>query len=147
MSRFERRASLVIAAVALCGALAPAPPESPAKAPSEPLAANIPLAKEQLRLIDQITADLDRSYKSGEVGLTSPGFKLWARRKIDALRSTGAGKEAIVAELEHYVAFMRKQESAWKTLYKQNEATRIDAAAAQYDRLEAEMWLNQEKAR
>jgi hypothetical protein len=135
MSRFERCASLVIAAVALCGGLAPAPP------------ANIPLAKEQLKLIDQVMADLDRMYKNGETSLTDPAFKLWARRRLDALRASGATKDAMVAELARYVDFMKKQESAWRVLYERDQATRADIASAQYERLEAEMLLNQEKAR
>jgi hypothetical protein len=147
MSTPERRNSLSVAVIALCAALAPAPPESPAKSPPGPLAANIPLAREQLKLIDQIQGDHDRNFKNGELGATAPVFKLWARRKLDAIRATGAGKDRMVAELEGYLNFMRTQEAAWKVLYQQDQATRADFAAAQYERLEAEMLLNQEKAR
>jgi hypothetical protein len=147
MSRVERRASRVIAFVALGAALAPAPPESPAKSPPGPLEANIPLAREQLKLIDQITADMTRLYNNGEMSLTDPKWKLWARRRVEALRATGAAKDAMVAELERYIDFMKKQEAGWKTQYNRDQATRSDVLAAQYERLEAEMWLNQEKAR
>jgi hypothetical protein len=129
----------VIAAVALCGALAPAPPET--------LAANIPLAREQLKVIDQIRADLDRRFENGELSATDAAFKLWARRRVEALRATGADKKAIVAALERYVDLLRKQESAWKVLWEKDQGTRVDFLAAQYERLEAEMLLNQEKAR
>jgi hypothetical protein len=138
---------LMIAFLALVGALAPAAQEPPAKTPSAPLAANIPLAREQLTLIDQITADFDRLARGGELNLTDPRFKLWARRRVDALRATGAGKDRMVGELERYVDVMKKQESYWKGRFQRDEATRSDVLAAQYERLEAEMLLNQEKAR
>jgi hypothetical protein len=147
MSSLERRASLVIAAAALCGALAPAPPEAAAKTLPGPLAANIPLAREQLKLIDQITSDLDRLYKNGELSLTAPSWRLWAWRRVEALRATGAAKDAMVAELERYFDFMTKQEAGWKSLHDRDQATRADVLAAQYERLEAQMLLNQEKAR
>jgi hypothetical protein len=147
MLRPERRSGLAIAVVALWGALAPAPPESPAKSPPVALAANIALAREQLKLIEQIQGDLDRKFKSGELSATDGALKLWARRKLDAIRATGVGKDRIVAELEGYLNFMRTQEAAWKSLYQRDQATRVDLAAAQYERLEAEMLLNQEKAR
>jgi hypothetical protein len=135
---------LWIAAAALFGALAPAPP---AKAPPEPLAANIALAREQLKLIDQIRADLDRLFRNGEAGLTDPRFKLWERRRVEALRATGAPKDVVVAELEQYIDLMKRQEAASKTEYERAVISRDVFLAAQYERLEAEMLLNQERAR
>jgi hypothetical protein len=139
MSSHERRAYLWITVVALSGALAPAPPA--------PLAANVPLAGEQLKLIDQITADLDRLYKGGEISISNPARKLWALRKVDALRATGAAKDVVVAELQRYVELMKSLEAASKTGYERDTVTRADVLAAQYERLEAEIMLNQEKAR
>jgi hypothetical protein len=147
MSPRDRRPLLVLAIVALCGALAPAPPDAAAKTLPGPLAANIPLAREQLKLIEQATADFDRLYKGGEISITSPKFNLWARRRVEATRALGAGKDAMVAALERYVDFMRNQEAAWKDSYKKDLVTRADVLSAQYERLEAEMLLNQERAR
>jgi hypothetical protein len=139
MSRRDRRLGLAVVVVALVGALAPAAPE--------PLAVNKPLAEEQLKLIDQGLADLDRMLKGGEVGLTDPRFDRWERRRVDALRAAGAGKPAIIAALERYAKRMKDVEGYRKSLFEKDQGTRVETIEARYERLEAEIWLNQEKAR
>jgi hypothetical protein len=147
MSNLQRRGGLLLALVALAVAPAPAAPEPPAKAGAEALAVNKPLAEEQLKLIDQSLAELDRLYKNGELSITSRGFNLWERRRIDALRAAGAGKTEIIAALERYLKRMKDVEGFTKTLYERDQAARGDITNARYERLEAEIWLNQEKAR
>jgi hypothetical protein len=131
----------LIAIVALAGALAPA------GAGPEPIAANKPLAEEQLKLVDQALADLDRLYKGGELSLTSPEIALWERRRLDALRARGATKAEMVAALTHYLDHARQVEQYMKAMVERDQATRTDSSGARYQRLEAEIWLNQEKAR
>ncbi len=148
MTRPKKSVGLVLCITALAGALAPAPPESPTQGLPEPLAINIPLAREQLKLIDQIIAGMEACVaKVGELSIANPQLNLWARRRVDALRATGAGKAEMVAALEGYVIRMKSFEGYQKALYKKETATHADILAAQCDRLEAEMLLNQEKAR
>ena len=147
MSKYQRRVGLLIAAVALVGALAPAAPEPPANSAPEPLAVNKPLAAEQLKLIGLIVADMDRLVKGGQMTLGDPAINLWARRRVDALRATGASKAEMVAASEKYLDRMKIYENSRKGQYERDLATRADLLAAQYERLEAEMWLNQEKAK
>jgi hypothetical protein len=139
MSRRDRRGGLVIALLALAGALAPAASES--------LAVNKPLAQEQLKLIDQALADLDRLHKGGEVSIDNPGFDLWERRRVESLRASGAAKAEMVAGLERYLNRMRNKERWAEELFKKDQRSRTDVLDAKYQRLEAEIWLNQEKAR
>jgi hypothetical protein len=139
MSKLHRRGGLLIAAVALAGALAPAAPG--------PMAENKPLAEEQLKLIDQGLAVLDRMYKGGEVSLDGPGISRWERRRIDALRAAGAGKKEVIAALERYLKRMKDVEGYKQTLLERDQCSRVDLLDARYERLEAEIWLNQENAR
>jgi hypothetical protein len=148
MSTLPRHASLWIALVVWGGVLAAAAPEPPGKALPAPLGINAPLAKEQLKVIDQIIADLDRLLRGGEIGATDPGFILWSRRRVDALRASGASKAELNAALDQHLVRTKNRE-AWVKIQYTKDATgsRMDVLAAQYDRLQAEMWLNQEQAR
>jgi hypothetical protein len=139
MSRRDRRFGLGIALFALAGALAPAAPE--------PLALNKSLAQEQIKLIDQALADLDRLVKGGEMSISDPRLDHWERRRVEATRATGAGKSEMVAAQGRYVNRLRDQERWAEELWKKDQATRTDVFDVKYRRLEAEMWLNQEKAR
>jgi hypothetical protein len=82
-----------------------APPRVGAGSAAVPdLAANRALAREQLALIDEALASLNRLYQTAKVsGPTDPAFSLWRRRRVETLRKTGAGKAEIVAALEKYV--------------------------------------------
>jgi hypothetical protein len=125
--------------VALAGALAPAAPQQP-----DP---NKALAQEQLKLARQALADLDRLYKGGELALDNPKFPLWMRREVEALRASGADKAELVEALEGYVKRLRDLASVTERASEKAQATRIEVYDAKYRVLEAEMWLNQEKAR
>ena len=113
-----------------------------------PLEVNVPLAREQLKLIDQIIADMDRLYRNGELSAADPDFILWSRRRVDALRASGASKAELIAALDQHLMRTKNREAGVKIQHtKDATASRIDVLAAGYERLEAEMWLNQEKAR
>src|SRR5438067_2057845 len=118
MSKLQQCAGFSIAFLALAGALAFAAPEPPAKSPPEPLAVNIPLAQEQLKLIDQIVADLDRLWRGGELSLVRAGFDVWAQRRVEALRASGARKAEVVQACEEYVNQMKRVERAQENLFK-----------------------------
>jgi len=147
MSMLPRHASLLIALVLSSGALAPAAPEPPGEPVPAALGINVPLAKEELKVIDQILADLDKLYRGGEIDGTQPGFILWSRRRVDALRASGASKDEIIVALGQHLDRTRKNEVIVKNQHEAAAASHIDMLAAQYERLQAEMWLNQEKTR
>src|SRR3954453_488329 len=119
MSKRWRGIILMLGIVTIAGALAPAASEPPApqKDAQEPLAVNKALAEEQLKLIDEGLADLDRLYKGGNISINDPGFNRWARRRVDAIRESGAEKAKIVAALEKYVKRTKDVEGLTKTLH------------------------------
>jgi flavin-binding protein dodecin len=68
------------------------------------------------------------------------------RRKLEALRRAGAGKAEIVAELEKYI-----KDLDWfheLTKFRMHIASSsVDNYEVRFLRMEAEIWLNEEKAR
>ena len=111
------------------------------------VAANRALAREQLALIDPALAMLERLYQNSSIRFTDPRFSLWARRKVETLRKTGAGKAEIVAALESYVDRLKLEEAATENEHQAARATEVDVDDVRFRRLEAEIWLNEEKAR
>ncbi|SIO29642.1 hypothetical protein SAMN05444166_3576 [Singulisphaera sp. GP187] len=130
---------LVLGFVALAGALAPAASQQP-----DP---NKALAQAQLKLAREALNDLDRLYKGGETSRDNPKFSLWWRREVDAIRASGAEKAELVTALERYVERMRGWARDTELAYKRDVRPHIDLIDVQYRVLEAEIWLNQEKAR
>jgi hypothetical protein len=126
---------------------APAPTAGAGGAAVPDLSANRALAREQLALIDNAVADLQRLARLGEIRFGDPAFSLWGRRRLEALRTAGAGKAEIVAALEKYVDGMKTEEAMAQTMYKDGQLTRVDLYDIQFRRREAEVWLNDEKAR
>jgi hypothetical protein len=139
MTPHLRRSILFPVSLALIGALAPAP--------AEPAADIKTLAREQLKVIDQAVGDLKQLVKAGNVSATDPGFSRWERRRIEALRASGAGKAELIASLESYVDQLKKDEQLRQQLHESGHASRVDIFEARYRRLEAEIWLAEEKAR
>jgi hypothetical protein len=79
--------------------------------------------------------------------LGDPSFSLWGRRRLEALRTAGAGKAEIVAALEKYVDTTKNEEAIAHTLYQKGQLTRVDLYDVEFRRREAEVWLNEEKGR
>jgi hypothetical protein len=126
---------------------APGPTPGAAGAAVADISANRALAREQLDLIDKALADLHRLALGGELGFGDARFSLWGRRRLEALRTAGAGKAEIVAALEKYVDGLKKEEAIAQTMYRKGESTSVDLYDVQFRRREAEIWLNGEKAR
>ncbi len=124
------------------------PPKAGAGGAAVPaIAANRALASEQLAVIDQALAMLDRLYETSTIRLTDPRFSLWARRKVETLRKAGAGKAVIVAALESYINRLKQQEAVIENDHRSARATQFDVEDVRFLRLEAQIWLNEEKAR
>jgi hypothetical protein len=125
-----------------------APPQKGAEgaAPAD-VSANRKLAREQLALIDKVLVALNEGVRAGNNRITDAAFTLWGRRRLEALRAAGAEKGEIVAALEKYVAELKKQEADVQLMYEANLLEFFDFSEFQYRRREAEIWLNEAKAR
>jgi hypothetical protein len=121
------------------------PPAGGAAAPD--LAANRALAKQQLAVIDVALAVLNERVQRGLANRGASSFTLWEGRRIEALRRTGAGKAEMVAALEKYIDGLRDREAIAQKLYQNARLDHDDLSEIQYRRMEAEIWLNEEKAR
>jgi putative protein kinase ArgK-like GTPase of G3E family len=139
MTPHLRRSIHFAAALALTGALAPAPPE--------PAADIKALAREQLKVIDEAVPVLKRLFENGRIGATDLDHSRWGRRRIEALRTSGAGKAELVAALESYLDQMKKDEQLQEQRKEIARASYAAVLEARYRRLEAEIWLAEEKAR
>jgi outer membrane protein TolC len=131
--------ALMLSIVALAGALAPAA--------SQQLDANKALAQEQVKLARQALQDLDLMNKREQVALWDPKFALWERRQVEAIRAAGATHAEFVEALEAYRKRLQQLERFVEQGFQKGELSRLDLHDAKYRVLEAEMWLNQEKAR
>ncbi len=111
------------------------------------MAANRARAREQLALIEEAWAMLDRLARNAEISIADPSFSLWGRRRLETLRKAGAGKAEIVAELEKYVKDLKEHETIAKGRMELARGTKVDLRDVRFRRIEAEIWLNEEKAR
>jgi hypothetical protein len=109
--------------------------------------ANRALARNQLALIDEAEALLRRRAEAGEILFSDPVFSLWGRRRLESLRISGAEKAEIVAALEKYADRIKTDEAIAQKLHEAGRLARVDLYDVNFRRLEAEIWLNQEKAR
>ena len=109
------------------------------------IAANRALARKQLALIDEAWAMVDELARNGRLGIND--LSRWGHRRLETLRKTGAGKAEIVAALEKYVNTLKEHEAIAKELVQGARATPVAVYDVQYLRMEAEIWLNEEKAR
>jgi hypothetical protein len=127
----------------------PAPPPTAAAggAAVPETAANRALARKQLALIDDALATLHRLAQNGRVSISDPRFSLWGHRRLETLRKAGAGKAEIVAVLEKYVNSLKEEEAIAEGMRQSARGTLIDVWDVQFRRMEAEIWLNEEKAR
>jgi outer membrane protein TolC len=105
------------------------------------------LAQEQLGLARQALSDLDRMVKGGEASAYDPRFGVWERRQVEAVRDAGANRTEFLAALEGYAKRLRDRQRILDEAFRQGQASRVDVHEAKYRVLEAEIWLNQEKAR
>jgi len=110
-------------------------------------AANRALARQQLALIDEVLPLLHERARNGRLSIADPSFSVWGRRRLETLHKAGAGKAEIVAALEKYINTLKEEEAIAKALKESARGTELGIYDAQFRRLEAEIWLNEEKAR
>ncbi len=124
------------------------PPTAGAAAVAVPdLAANRALAREQLALIDGALAMLHDLARNARISIADPSFSLWGRRRLETLRKAGAGKAEIVAALEKDLNSLKEDEAIVEGMHQSARATQVSVYDVRFRRMEAEIWLNEEKAR
>jgi hypothetical protein len=111
------------------------------------LAANRALAREQLALIDEAWAMQRALARNSTMSIADASFSLWGRRRLEALHRAGAGKAEIVAALEKYINDLKEDEAIARAQVQASRAVEVVVRDVQFRRLEAEIWLNEEKAR
>jgi hypothetical protein len=150
---------LATAGVAVQGRQQPAPEAAREQAKTAPvptavagtagpeIEANRALARKQLALIDGALADLHQLTQDARVELDDPRFSLWGRRRLETLRKTGAGKAELVAAIEKYIDGLKVEEALAVQKLQAARGTRVGVYDVHFRRMEAEIWLNEEKAR
>jgi RNA polymerase sigma factor (sigma-70 family) len=126
------------------------PPTAGARAATPDLAANRALAREQLALIDEALATLHswaRNPNNAKPSFADPSFSLWERRKLEALHRSGAGKAEIIAALEKLIDTLKQEESIAEAKREASRGAGLEVHDVRFRRMEAEIWLNEEKAR
>jgi hypothetical protein len=142
---------LAIAGVAVQGRQQTKEAQEQAKGAPPPAAtvtvANKALARKQLALIDEAEATLRQLARDGRMNIADATFSLWGRRRLEALHRAGAGKAEIVAALEKYINTLEQEEAIAKAQVQAARGTLVGVNDVQFRRMEAEIWLNEEKAR
>ena len=126
---------------------APPPTAGAGGAAVPDLAANRALAREQLALIDKALELLDQMSQAGSSKFATPSFSLWGRRRVETLHRAGAGKAEIVAALEKLIDTLKQDEAMAEVRRQSARGTLLDVYDVRFRRMEAEIWLNEEKAR
>lgn len=116
-----------------------------AAAAGSELAANRALAREQLALIDRARDMVHRLWQNGRAEYSS--LEIWDRRKLETLRRTGAAKAEIIAALEKHITLLKDEEKIAEQMVANARASEVTVLDARFRRVEAEIWLNEEKAR
>ena len=120
---------------------------APARAVPDIMATNQALARQQLALIDNAWAMMHSMAQNARIEIATGPFGLWGRRRLETLRKTGAGKAEIVTALEKHIDSLKALEAIAKARHEAARGTALDVIECQFLRLEAEIWLNEEKAR
>jgi RNA polymerase sigma factor (sigma-70 family) len=105
------------------------------------------LAREQLALIDAAEVTARQLARNARLELTDQAYSVWGRRRLDTLHKAGAGKAEIVAALEKYIDNLKQDEELAKARKESARATELEVYDVRFRRIEAEIWLNEEKAR
>lgn len=145
MARYVVAAATVLTFAGIA-AYARQQPAAGGQAKADP-AANRDLAREQLALVDQALEIQHALARSGRLPLNDPSFAVWGRRKLEALRKAGAGKAEVIATLERYIETLKADEAIAEGMKADARATEAAVLDVRYRLIEAEIWLNEERAR
>jgi RNA polymerase sigma factor (sigma-70 family) len=126
---------------------APPPRAGAGAAVPDLAAANRAIARQQLALIDEAWVMLNDFARNARIDITSGTFGMWGRRRLEALHRAGAGKAEIVAALEKYINNLKEMEAIAVARKESAQGTSLGVLECQFVRMEAEIWLNEEKTR
>ena len=115
--------------------------------PDEQATAGVTIARAQLALANEALNGLRTLAKTGRTSFSDPSLGIWERRKLEALRRSGASRAEMIAGIEDLIRELKKEEGIAKTMFENARGTKIDYDDIRYRRLEAEAGLNEEKAR
>lgn len=121
-------------------------PAAEGQAKADP-AANHALARKQLALIDQALEVQHALARNGRLPLNDPSFAVWGRRKLETLRRVGAGKAEVIAALEKCIETLKADEALAVRMKEEARGTEAAVLDVRYRLIEAEIWMNEEKAR
>jgi hypothetical protein len=111
------------------------------------VAADRALARRQLAVIDEAWDLMVPLAESARIEISTAPFGLWGRRRLEALHRAGAEKAEIVTALVKYMNSLKELEETAKARHDAARATSLGIYETQFLRMEAEIWLNEEKAR
>jgi hypothetical protein len=111
------------------------------------LPANRAIAREQLALIDKAWTMQRELARGSRVELNDASFAMWGRRRLETLRRAGASKAEIIGALEKYLNDLKEDEVEARSQLEHSRTTALSVYDVQFRVMEAEIWLNEEKAR
>ena len=98
-------------------------------------------------MIDKAWALMNDLAASARIEIATGPFGQWGHRKLETLHRAGAGKAEIVAALEKYIDSLKGLEAVANAKMAASRGTVLGVYEMQFLRMEAEIWLNEEKAR
>jgi hypothetical protein len=98
-------------------------------------------------MIEKALAIMHTLAQSGRFEFSDASFSVWRRRKLETIRETGTGMAEIVAALEQYINTLKQEEAMAETMLRSARGTQVGVYDTRFRRMEAEMFLNDEKAR
>jgi hypothetical protein len=111
------------------------------------VAAGRALARRQLAVIDEAWDLMYGLAENARIEISTAPFGRWGRRRLEALHRAGAEKSEIVTALVKYMNSLKELEETAKARHEAARATSLGIYETQFLRMEAEIWLNEEKAR
>ena len=104
------------------------------------------LIKQRLAVVEKVNEFIKVAIVSEEIGALDQQVSDWSVRTMDAERDAASDHVGHVAAVERHVTRKKKMETAAKRLLEAGDVNELDVANAQWNRLEAEGWLAEEKA-
>ena len=104
------------------------------------------LIKQRLAVVEKVNEVIKAAIVSEEIGALDQQVSDWSVRTMDAERDAASDHVGHVAAVERHVTRKKKMETAAKQLLEAGDVNELDVANAQWNRLEAEGWLAEEKA-
>ena len=134
--RFRKGILFGLIAAALSAGLAAAP-QREAAPQSQPSYEE--LARARFEVADKAYQQINGEYKQGL--LSDREMYYWLRRRAKARLKMTESRADRIAFLEQYVAQLKDHERTAESRVKSGAASPMNVYLAQYERLEAEMWL------